>query len=409
MKKDKKSYDIQGYKKSNTLIQSKYRTTTFGNKIIALGLYHLQRGNFYYSENGGNLVCEISAAELKEKMNRSGNSMYRDLQDISKRLMNYHLGYQDDEAQEFEYINLFTKMGYKDGKLTIIFNGDMKSYLSELKDNYTILNLPLMLKWQRNYTFRLYELLSSRTYLYEKDGYECEAEYRLSEFKFMLGIYDINDEKVVKLIKGEKNPNYDEAEELLRSEPPKGEKEKKKFLNWTDFKRFTLMPAVKEINETVEADMQIDAIEPLKQGKGGKVYGLRFKYRVNLQGNGQGEPKKADENNETKQISEDDKFDFEVSLKGDILSKYKLPISDIRAICDVAGYNMDKIKQAALLLEQQKKVDNVTGWLLACIKNGFKTVGHEGSKGKRFNDFESRDYTSEEMEEMEAALLRSNN
>lgn len=408
MSKQKKTYDIQSYRKSNTLIQSKYKTTPLGNKIMALGLYHLQKGDYYYTENGGNMVCEISVTEMKERLQRSGNSLYRDIENTSKRLLNYHLGYKNEGEQEFEYINLFTKMGYKNGVLTIVFNGDMKTYLRDLKDNYTILNLPLMMKWNNTYTFRLYELLSSRTYLYKKEGYVCEAEYKLSELKFILGFYDISDEKVAMFLKGKENPDFDAAEKILTQDETKSKKEKTEYINWTDFKRYTLEPAIKEINETEDADMLIEKVEPIRRGRGGKVHGVRFKYRVCLNDEKELSATSNDEESGKTQLSEDEKFEFEVDVKKNVLASYQLPISHIRAICDAAKYDMEKIKKAAQLLAQQKNVERVAGWLISCIKANYTTTSYKNKKNNndKFNDFDQRDIDKEELAELESMLIK---
>lgn len=409
MGKNEKVYSENNLAKSNTLIQSKYKTTVLGNKIIALGLYHLQRGDYTVSANGGNLVCELPAAEIRKRLGRSGNSLYRDLDDTSKRLLNYQLGYKDAEKQEFRYVALFTEMAYKDGTYRITFNGDMKAYLSELKENYTLLNLPLMLKWQKAYTFRLYEILSSRAYLYREQGYRCEAEFNLAEFKFMLGCYDIDDESVRTYIKGNSAPDYDRAEQILCDNQKAKSKEKKnKFISWTDFKKYILEPAIKEINSSEEADMIIDEVEPLKKGIGAKVYGIIFKYRVKLSEQENVDPVElesaATREPEIIQMTEDEKFDFEATVKNDILSQYKLQISDVRAICAAADYDMQKIVLANEVLKQQRgQIDSVVGWLISCIKEAYELT-KKGPTNK-FNGFEQRNYSDEELRKLEEYLL----
>ncbi len=407
-----KVYNEDNLAKSNVLIQSKYKTTALGNKIIALGLYHIQKEDYTISQNGGNLVCELPASEIRQRLGRSGNSLYRDLAETADKLSTYQLGYKDPERQEFRYINLFTEMAYEGGVFSITFNGDLKMYLSELKDNYTILNLPLMLKWQKAYTFRLFEILSSRTYLYKDLGYNCESKYGLAEFKFTIGYYDIDDEKVRPHIKGKKAPDYDLAEAEMLESRKQGKDEKKITMKWGEFKRSIIDPAVEEINSTEEADMLIDEVIPLKKGRGGKVYGIVFKYRTHLDAQDASDIVDAEaaatvepaEN----QLTEDEKFDFEATVKSDILSRHKLPIADIRAICSAANYDMDKIKRASSLLNQQHgDIDNVVGWLIASIKKSYTAKSKKGKKNE-FNEFEQHEYSQMELDDLEAALLKSN-
>ena len=396
-------YSEDNIAKSNVLIQSKSRTTILGNKLIALGLYHLQKGDYKASSSGGNIVCTLTAAEIRQRLGKTGNSLYRDLDTTAKRLLKYELSYKDPEKKEFRYINLFTEMVYKDGEFTITFNGDMKSYLHELKDNYTLLNLPLMLKWTRTYTFRLFEILSSRAYLYKNKGYQCEATYGLAELKFTIGCYDIEDEKVRLHLKDKQNPDYEAAEQALY-ESTNADKNVKTYLKWYDFKRNVIDPAVEEINSTSEANMIIDSVEPLKKGKGGKVYGVVFKYRVNTQST------EAEEETAATEIimSEEEKFEFEVDIKSNVLGIYKLPITDIRALCNAAEYNLDRIQYAAdRLAEQTGTINNITGWLLSCIKNEYSEAISRKGKTKKtaFNDFQQREYSEDDMEQLELNLL----
>lgn len=401
-------YNADNIAKSNILIQSKSKTTILGNKLIALGLYHLQTGDFKLSESGGNLVCTLTAPEIRARLGKEGNSIYRDLNATAKRLLKYELSYKDPEKKEFRYVNLFTEMKYEDGEFSITFNGDMKSYLHELKDNYTLLNLPLMLKWNRTYTFRLFELLSSKTYLFKNKGYECEVEFGLAEFKFTIGCYDADDEKVRSFLKGKQSPDFEKAEEIILESKDKEQK-------WYDFRRYIIDPSVEEINSTEEANMIIDAVEPVKKGRGGKVCGIIFKYRINVQNKNVTEDIEDELAATAEEMSEDEKFDFEANVKNNVFGYYKLPISDIRALCAVAKYNLDVLQNAAdLLAEQRGTINNVTGWLLSCIKSEYSAVRKEENEKNptaltktavAYNSYPQRHYSDEELSELEEKLL----
>lgn len=410
------------FAKSNLLIQSKAKTTKLGNKIIAIGLYHIQNSE-YTETDAGNLLCKIPASEIKNRLHKKGNSIYRDLSKTSASLSTYQLAYKDPERQKFRYTNLFTEISYIDGCFSIIFNGDLKKYLSELKENYTILNLPLMLKWQKNYTFRIFEMLSSKAYLYKDNGYHCSEMFSLAEFKFTIGYYDAYEEKVRPLIKGKKAPDYELAEEtLMNSITPNGEA----FMEWKDFYRSIILASVNEINSTPEADMYIDEVKPLKKGRGGKVYGLVINYRTHLNEQEVVTQGVDDEvaytiesedgiinatespvgENVEKSMTEDEKFDFEATVKGDILLKYRLSIKDVRAICKAAKYDMQKIKQAYILLEQQHgDIENVVGWIISSIKNSYTAKKKSGNKNT-FNEFDQRPADEMNINEIESALLK---
>ena len=139
MGKQEIAYDDRNFAESNLLINSKRYSTLLGFKVIAIGLYKVQKGFYETSYRGGNLVCKIPAAEIREMLGREGNSLYRDLKKVSKQLMREQMGFEDPERHEFHYVNLVTEMTYKNSDLTIVFNGDLRKYLEELGKNYTIL------------------------------------------------------------------------------------------------------------------------------------------------------------------------------------------------------------------------------------------------------------------------------
>ena len=71
-----------------------------------------------------------------------------------------------------------------------------------------------MLKWQRSYTFRVFELLLSEAYRFKDNDYNCIFETNLAEFKFQIGCYDV-DWPAPKEVLGKKNltsEDYEAAE-----------------------------------------------------------------------------------------------------------------------------------------------------------------------------------------------------
>jgi len=135
-------YDDKHFAKSNILINSKQYTTLFGFKVVAIGLYKVQKGQYELSPGGGNLVCKIPASEIREKLGRKGNGLYGDLKDISTRLIEDHIRYDDPVRREFHYVSLVTSIKYANGILEITFNGDLREYLEDLGDHFTMLYLP---------------------------------------------------------------------------------------------------------------------------------------------------------------------------------------------------------------------------------------------------------------------------
>mgnify|MGYP000624058584 CR=1 FL=1 len=82
--------------------------------------------------------------------------------------------------------------------LEIKFEPEIKDYIYDLKANFTMLNIPMMLSFRSGWSYRLYELLSSRAYhsKYDKEtGNVFHIKYGVSEIKLHLGTVQIKDDK----------------------------------------------------------------------------------------------------------------------------------------------------------------------------------------------------------------------
>lgn len=82
--------------------------------------------------------------------------------------------------------------------MEIKFEPEIKDYIYDLKANFTMLNIPMMLSFRSGWSYRLYELLSSRAYhtKYDKEtGNVFHIKYGVSEIKLHLGTVQIKDDK----------------------------------------------------------------------------------------------------------------------------------------------------------------------------------------------------------------------
>lgn len=398
-------HPMDNMKQSNFFIQSKYKISTLGNKLMILGLFQLQKGNYSISEGGGNnLKVDIPAKVIKDSLGWTGNSIYSNLDRISKSLLNCSFGYKDPEIKEFRYINLFTEIVYRNGEFSVVFNGDLREHLTVLENNYTILNLPLMMGWQRAYTFRLFEILASEAYKFENLGYNCRFEMDLAEFKFLIGCYDINDPDAKQILKNKKISSTDfEAAEVaiveanlkeskkVDAEESKRKKSVKQYFKWYDFKRNVLDQAINEINATPEADMIIDEIIPHKSGRGGKVKSIEILYRTHINDS-------AVEVVENKEMSEDEQLDFIIDLK-DLLSDVKLKSSELKKIAEASAWDFNKCQKAVEMLNENKgTVSNVVAWLITAIKEDWEKPVKKTNTEVRYRN--QRVYTEEFFENL---------
>lgn len=76
----------------------------------------------------------------------------------------------------------------------------------------------------------------------------------------------------------------------------------------------------------------------------------------------------------------------------------KISDQDCLSIYNAAAGNLDIIKEKYNLAKSQRKVHNLTGFLISSIKNDYKVVARESSKDNKFNNFHQREYDYELLE-----------
>lgn len=387
-------YKDDRYSKSNYLISAKYSSSLLENKIMAISLAKIQKKE-YMEDKNGRIVCSMSAGELRDMINANAGSFYAQLEPVAMNMAARTIGFSDPDKNGgiFDYISVIDRAKYENGVFTIFFNVDVKEYLSDFKANFTILELPTMLKFKNVYSFRLYELLSSRVYY--KKGIPKEQrtrifriDFNLSELKLDMGVVNAELDDVRKELNNKKSPDYDRA--VARSP-------EKKFSTWYDFKRYVLDTAVKEINR--KTDMKISYV-PLKSGRGAKVRGVEFTVDLTERESGAFgkylEPEPS--------MSEDEKLDVLVEAK--MLLK-DFSTKDVRVICEKSGYDTERIRKAYELLCRQSSVANAAGWMIACLKSGYEVPDWSSPENvnNRTANFHQREY---DYAELEARLLGGN-
>lgn len=371
-------YEQTEYFKSNFLIGAKYKSTLLENKIMAISLSHIQ--NAEEDMNTGALISKIPASELRELMGVKGGSFYNQLDKAAKSMTGKTIGMSNPEKKVFDYIAVIIRAHYEGGIFTLEYNPHMKSYIQDIKQNFTILNLPTMLEFDSVYSFRLYELLKSKAY-YPKGIDRRENVFKISfsvsELKLNLGVVNAELDKVKKALHNSKTPDYDKAIEISPE---------KVFETWYEFKRRALDIAVKEINK--KTDMEV-TYNSLKSGRGGKVYQIDFIVELNK------EEKKADE------LSQEDKDNIIDEIFEFIEEPVKL--KDIRAIVEAAEYDKDKVKKAYDIMKNSNSdINNMVGFMIKAIKDNFSLpVSIKKDKNPstaQFNQFMHQDYDIEALE-----------
>ncbi len=394
------------YKKSNFLITSKYKSSILENKILSIALAN---ADDIHEESEG-LVYEIAVADLKRKMNisKSYGSFYDKLDDAAKSMTGRTIGTSNKKNRTFDYISVVTRATSKDGIFRIIFNPALKENIIDIKDKFTVLKLSTMLSFKSSYSLRLYELLKDELQeikwqqdreaisLGKKNSYRQENLFKyetsigLAELKLEMGVVNAELDKVKRVLQG-KNPDYEKA---VASSP------EQIFKSWSDFRRRVLEKATDEINEKTDLHVEFEAD---KAGRGGKVVGVTF-----IITDSKSHKNSINPSNTTSDVLMDDLGDLDIVEVeeldiDDLIDKVRLIISEnlktkeIKSILQAADNDISKIKDAYELACKQSEIDNLVGWMIAAIKNGYTTTSKK--KENSYNDFEQNSYDYELLED----------
>lgn len=383
-------YNLENYEsaensfsKSNALINSKYKATLLEQKLLNIMLSRLQRREYIDAGINEGLICSITAKELKTMMRVKSHNFYAQLKPAAAALTSRVIGFENDELQEFTYLALITKAEYKDGVFFTHFNYDLKKYLTP-KTQFTMLELPVLLQYRGVYSLRLHEVLLSRCYkkkragaakytAKETDGRHFCIVIGLNELKLALGVVNADVPAVQRVLAGAGVPDYDKAVERASE---------KSFNNWSDFKKRVLDPSINEINKTENGMLVRYNLQ--KAGKGGHVCAIEFFVEF-VEAN----------HNAALQA---------VEMDAQALIKPPLPLSDIRAICEAADYDIERIRRAYdAAAASASPISNLTGFLIQAIRSNY-AAAVPLKKKNGFNNFHQREY---DYDELERALLES--
>ncbi len=419
---------LEVVKKSNKLIQALGNPSLLAEKVLLLSLVNVEdrdantvsildkeRYQRVLTATGTDfskgLVAEITNNEMRGLTNSNSGSYYSTIQTLfsndktdARSLRNNLVFMAKNDAGILGYTELITGAAYDNGTMYIKFNSEeaVKREVLNLKDNYTLLDINMMMTWKSIYSYRVYELIQSRVGYEESirkkqnkpKKTEYELKYDFGELKFLLGVLDATaDSEIKKELGIGSRPNYNKiAEDMtarLKTEP-KSITSAKSCAKYADFKRYALDKAEKEINECSHKDCEYTIhFEPERNGRGGKVTAVKIK--VNR--------RKNTENIDIidKTISDDEKYAFIDALRATSIGN--LSTKELVAIATAANYSMDKISKALDVMESKTDVTNVTGFIIRAMEENWDPPTKINLKKERNPGFKQNDYDFDELEE----------
>ena len=358
---------------SNAIINAKVKTNIIEAKLLYIGLYALQVGD--YEEIDGNLSVEFSPSEIKKIMNCANNNIYAHLADAAKNLMGTSFGYSDPETNSFEFINLISYARYVNNILTIQFNNQMRKYILNLVSSgkFTVLNKRIMMSFKNVFSFKLYEVL--KQYCYYPKAYFGEQsnvftiDMSISELKFSLGVIDPDQREVRKILSSSNNPDYSKAEEVAKN---------KTYSEWDNFKRKCLDKAVKEINDN-DNDMTV-SYKACRGTKGKNKEYITFTVTIT--------------NNDRAVINEDT-----IAVISELFGRYGLKEKDIKSIAKASGGDIAKCEKAKMVLDKVPgDIDNITAFIIKAIKSDWEPAVNKKGKEPDYKNFKQNDYDFDDLE-----------
>lgn len=267
---------------------------------------------------------------------------------------------------------------YKSSVVEIEFSRKLKPYLIQLKKCFTRYNLAPILKFQCKYSIRIYQLAKQ----YKKIG---SRTFKIDDFQAIIGA------------------NYSRL---------------------SDIRKRILEPALDEINNTAECDINV-SYECEKEVR--KVVAITFfvsqKYKKTVTQNQENEEinitqnqennrilnekinetsNTINEENEEKKITEDELFDM-IDKVRNIINE-KLTTADIKSILAASNYDYDCVERNYILSIEQTKIHNLTAYLISACKSDYeKNSSRISKKNKKkepanaFHNFDQQDYDFDEI------------
>lgn len=375
-------------KKSNYLINTKYKMTATEHKIFNLSLAKVK-----YDEKENRPIAVLSAKEVQEILNIKGNSVYSQMKTIANKLTgSKKILIEDKVNKKFSSMVLISVCTYVSGKgkMIVKFEPDTTDLVLNLKPSYTKLKLNVYKYLSNFHAMKLYEIFRSNMF----KGDVLDITYGINDLKFATLMILTNEKTDDALVAGKIS-----IEEAIEESAKNGG-----YNTYSSFKR-ALDTAVKEINDYTDINVNMKMI---RSGIGGKVTKVRFIVTEKKQN-----IISIDENvdiitHEEKEVDDDELFELIDKLR-EIISE-PLKLKDYKTILEVGKYDTLLIEEKYNILKNSNnKVENVVGWMIRAIEDDYtpnvskkpKESKSDTNKKNSFHYQGERVYSDEEIAEIE--------
>lgn len=322
---------------SNRLIEAKYRLSVEEQKIIKILISQIQREDEDFRD------YEFRVKDLAEILGMGHKDIYRVLPKITERLMSRILKFYNPDTQTLLQTSWLSSAEYKKGQGTVAlcFDPKLRPLLLHLQSYFTKYELGQVMQFKGQYTIRFFELRKSFLGRHKK-----EVVFSLQDLWEMLGL--------------RKN-------------------EYKEFFN---FKNRVLESAKVELLEKTGKSFSWEAI---RQGRGGKVVGVRFAFdgednaKIDEVVEVQEQPKK-----EIRQLALVTETEEEQTPEGEAVAELVgVGVSPKTAQTLTEKHGPEYIQEKIELLSQKKDIKSSAGFVVSAIREDWRDEKAEKEKQAR--------------------------
>lgn len=392
------------YAKSNDLIMAKYGANLAMNKIMSLAIRRAEK-IIDPDTKQPRLVAKMKAGEFVDS---NDGQQYVKIREAAKKLRQMEIFLEDREAKKFIMISIVSALEYEygTGAITCYFEPKIEKYITNLKSQYTVFAWSVVKDFKSNTAFRLYEQLKRQCYTSKyarnKDAEYYMISYSIAALKFDLGLIDLSHKSIRKAFDDASRKNTKIDYEALVDELEKEDEENKeaqktsksskkvkrnsKYPAFYDLKRRVLDPAIEEINEI--SDIQIDNMTTQTAGGAKKRKIDTVTFFVKLKDSSQQKSVGA-----SPHVEYDEQKMIEMMNQMDDWLFQPITVNGKKAILEAAGYDINIVEAKIQLMNKQKGIENPTAWLIAAIKNDYQDNVYD------LNDAEVIDIPSVETDE----------
>ena len=171
-------------KKSHELVFSRQNLSSHEQNIFNIMAAHMKVE--HWNDNKAP-VYEFPASNLSEWLNISPRHLGSTLAPAADRLAKRTVGFINDENGEFDFIPLFSRLKYRNARLVLTPNPELKSQYIDYSGGFALINTNTILKLKKNYSKRLYEIISR----FKDLGYK-QRPLKIDEIKGYFGLFDDN-------------------------------------------------------------------------------------------------------------------------------------------------------------------------------------------------------------------------